>query len=537
MKTLRALLVAHASSQWNRTLRDSGLAEKASAAMSLGLVGVILAIPCLLVFKYGLSLGRRFAASPDDVLLEWCALQAIFSLTFAILGGFRNKLAFTFKELGRFPLPRFQVLLAEIPASLFEGFPILGLAGILFSHAGFVISQPLNAPFILLLAVHSILIMLLTLSIAGSLKRFLFKRRNAVVITGLLLLFAWIVSGKLDFHALFKGVIGFLFPMMPGGQADIQWLPNAQAYFAFADLISGRVTSGLLRLSYSLGATFLLLFISAWVHHRELTTEVRLSGSGMQPSSDFKFSRPHAGVCALFIKELLDSASGKLTLFIPLMFTGGYALILWLMRTSQDNGDSIPVLESALKYQENLPVMALLLYGCILIDSDIWMNQFGWDRHGIRLLISLPISFESILLGKMLGLFQFTAIQILLASAPLLIVHSLDIRELICAIGAAGTYFVLSAGIGQLISVQYPRAVNRTSDSTVKLHLSWIPMVILTIALATWITGSRMGARLGNWGEPVCLLAIFALSLAVYRLALPSLARRMDLSRDRLLTM
>ena len=161
VRVVRALLVAQARGTWNRMWRESGLGAPLAMVVVLAFVALIVAGPCLITLRLGLDLAAELEASSGDgaSLLRWSSFQALFTVLFAVLGGFRHRPAFTFQELGRFPVSPFQLLLAEIPVGLFEVFPLLGGAGIVFSNLGLAIRMPAASPLVAVLILQGIVAM------------------------------------------------------------------------------------------------------------------------------------------------------------------------------------------------------------------------------------------------------------------------------------------------------------------------------------------------------------------------------------------
>lgn len=67
------------------------------------------------------------ATPGSETLINWNGLQAVFTLGFGLCGSFRYRPAIDTIRLGHFPISPLQLLLAEIPAGMFEVFPLLGV--------------------------------------------------------------------------------------------------------------------------------------------------------------------------------------------------------------------------------------------------------------------------------------------------------------------------------------------------------------------------------------------------------------------------
>jgi hypothetical protein len=536
LKTVRALLTAHAQSQWNETLRQSGLAEKASTVAVISLVSLILMIPAYMTFKYGMYLGDKIKETPESALLFWCGLQAQFTVVCAVLGGFRHKIVFSFKELGRYPLPRIQVILAEIPAGFFEVFPILGGIGIVFSNLGLAVKLPEWIPLILPLALHGILSMLILLVIAGSAKRFLMKQRKRTLIIGLILLLTVVFLSKAETLLFLRAFFMFIMPVFLVDQPYIPFLPGSQGYTGMINLMTGDITGGVLLLLGACVSTIVLLILAAWIHNKQLSTEHAASKTRKHHDHEIKFRFQAGGVSLVFLKQLLASTSGRLNLFTGFLLTFGCAFFTFMMRQGLSKGKLIPPqMVMITERLQEIPVYGLMLYLLVLFNSDIWMNQFGWDRGGIRTLLTLPISTRNLLLGKMMGMLRFYFLQILIASVPLLFVYTPSLSELIGGIAAAMTLLLICTAIGHLISVKFPRPVLRHGTSNIRFNLSWIPLVLfITISLCLTIV-ILIGRLFGAWGSSLSMVIVLGITLIAYFRTLPRLSKEFYYDRENLL--
>jgi hypothetical protein len=536
LKTVRALLTAHAQSQWNETLRQSGLAEKASTIAVFSFVILIMMIPAYMTFKYGMHLGDQIKETPESALIFWCGLQAQFTVVCAVLGGFRHKLAFSFKELGRYPLPRIQFILAEIPAGFFEVFPILGGIGILFSNLGLAVKLPEWIPLILPLTLHGILSMLILLVIAGSAKRFLMKQRKRTLIIGLIILLTVIFWSKAEFRLFLRPIVMFFMPVFLVDQPYIPFLPGSQGYTGMINFMTGDITGGVLLLVGACVSTTVLLILAGWIHYKEFSTEHAASRTRKHHDHEINFRSQAGGISLVFLKQLLASTSGRLNLFTGFLFTLGTAFLTFMTQQGLSRGKVIPPqMVMITERLHEIPFYGLMLYILVLFNSDIWMNQFGWDRGGIRTLLTLPISTKNLLLGKMMGMLRFYFLQILIASVPLLFVYTPSLSELIGGIAAAVTLLLICTATGHLISVNFPRPVLRHGSSNIRFSLCWIPLALFITILLCQTFIKLVGRFFGAWGPSLSMVAVLGITLIAYFWRLPRLSKEVYRDREYLL--
>jgi hypothetical protein len=536
LKTVRALLTAHSQSQWNETLRQSGLAEKASTIAVFSIVSLTLMIPAYMTFKYGMYLGDQIKETPESALVFWWGLQAQFTVVCAVLGGFRHKITFSFKEVGRYPLPRIQVILAEIPAGFFEVFPMLGGIGILFSNLGLAVKLPEWIPLILPLTLHGILSMLILLVIAGSAKRFLMKLRKRTLIIGLIILLTVIFLSKAEPLLFLRAFLMFLMPVFLVDQPYIPFLPGSQGYTGMINFMTGDISGGVLLILGACLSTTVLLILAGWIHNKELSTEHAVSKTRKHHDHEMKFRFPVSGISLVFLKQLLASTSGRLNLFLGFLFTFGCTAFTFMMREGLSKGKVIPPqMVMITERMQEIPFYGLMVYLLVLFNSDIWMNQFGWDRGGIRTLLTLPISTKDLLLGKLLGMLRFYFLQILIASVPLLFVYTPSLSELIGGIAAAGTLLLICTAFGHLTSVKFPRPILRHGNSNIRFSLTWIPLALFIPISLCLIFVNLIGRLFGAWGSCLSMVAVLGITLTAYFWKLPHLSKELYYDRENLL--
>lgn len=529
MKVALALLKAQARNAWNRMRRESGIAAPVASLGVLALVAMVLVLPGLMTLGLGLGLGEELRASPESGLLQrWNAFQALFTVVFAFFGGFRHRLAFDFREIGRFPVTPLQWLLAEIPASLFEVFPLLGTAGILCSNLGLAIRLPSASPLVAVLALQGIVAMVALLFVAGTVRRWLLKRRAWAFVLGLGVAIAALGLGKEGLRTLFRSSIPDAIPFLPG----------SQGYAGLLEVWHGHPAAGLARIAVGLAATVALLVLAAWLHHRGAAVESASAGPRLGAARLLRFRRPAAGVGRLFQKQLLDSKSGRLLLFLPLMLSAPAAVVAWAIRydaaREQYFADKTTQIISAF---ETAPVLEAFLVLIVIFDSKVWMNQFGWDGRGIRTLLHLPISPRDLLLGKMLGLTRFVGLQSLIGVPPLLFISIPSLGEALAGIGAAGTVLLAGAGMGQWLSIRFPRRVSRDGGASPPFYLSFVPTLLVLAVAAGLTTVHALAEKAGRWGPPAALLALSLAIATLYAVALPALSSRLRRERERLCRM
>lgn len=524
MRMLAALLRALWLSNWNRVRRESGLKGGVLTAVSLLLVSAILAIPFYMALQAGLNLGLSMELAPHpDSLSYWCSLQALFIVVSGLLGVFRYRPLFRRDEIAIYPVRRFPLLIAGFAAALFEVFPLLGAGGIFFSNVGLAIRLYPQSPLVFLLAAEGIVAMLTLLVAGGTIRRIVSRSMLTAILAGCL------AAG------------GLLVWLAQGLHAPVEWLPSSQAYAGLLQLRQGDSAGGLIRMALATCELCLAVALAAWLHYRQFLSEEEapardlLRASGLVP---FRFRRPSVGIARLFVRQLLRSKSGRADLVIPLLCTASMALVCWSVQDARLHHEALydSIAPYAARFHE-VPLLGIYLVLLIPMASEIWMNQFGWDRSGIRTLLSVPVTTREIIKGKAIGLLQFSALQIAISIGPLLWTYTPRWSEVAWGVSAFGIAFLWSAAMGHCFSARFPRAVAPDGAAHLPLYLSWVPVIVMA-GIATILVGvGRTAGRLGPWGAPATFAGLLALTLAAYVLMLPWISERVWHERERLLSM
>jgi hypothetical protein len=214
------------------------------------------------------------------------------------------------------------------------------------------------------------------------------------------------------------------------------------------------------------------------------------------------------------------------------MLTG----VVVLLRAAQEAGERLPPeLAAALARVTSAPVPAWSLVAVVVLGSELWMNQFGWDRGGARVLLQLPIADRDLLRGKLLGLARFQGMQALLALPPLLCLFPLTWQASLHAVAAGSVAFLVLATAGQLFSLRFPRGIERQGAAHLPLHLSWVPSLLSASVVATLVGVSEVTRLVADWAPPLALVVLGLFAAAGYRRALPVLSRELEAQRERLL--
>jgi hypothetical protein len=530
----RALVTAQGQSAWNRLRHESGLAGTAVTVIVVAVATVMaVLLPGALMVHIGASLGGELArGGTADVLNAWNAVQAVFTLLFPLLGSFRFKPALSLTDFGRYPLSRGDLAMAELPAAVFEVFPLLGLAGIVATNAGLAARMPAMTPLIILLTILSVVWMLSLMIVLASAWRVLIQRRGIAIAAGACLLAALAVGSR-------NGFIVALRALMPHLASVVSRMPGSYGYQSLVALRSGQYQQSAFGISFAIAATAGMAILAAVAHHRALVAGAWAHGSVRKERPPAGNRGPAGGVAALFFRQLLGNRTVWILLIMPLMVTGAGVFVIGEIRSAVARDKVLPeIMITVANRIGGIPFLAVALFLAILMNAQIWMNQFGWDRSAIRVLLLLPIAFRDILTGKFLGLLQVTLLQWAISATGLLVIHYRpSAREVIGGLAGSGIAFVVTCGVGQFVSLLAPRAVPRGGTAMTPLYLSWIPAALL-LALAGIIKGIwALGALAGYWVAPAAVCAALAGAVLVWRSALPQAERFLMANREKLLSM
>jgi len=524
-----ALVGAQYRAAWNRILRTAGLGGEVATWITLALVGVVLFFPGLVMTRIGLDLGAELAASGDTgVLGSWNGLIAVFVLGFALLGAFRSRPSFPASRFGRYPLRSVDLLIAEVPAGLFEVFPLLATGGLVAMNLGLAIRMPRQAPIIVLLALLAIATMLATMFIASAV--YALFARSRLVLAGL------IAAGAIG--ALSGGVRGARTVVKELLPALVDYLPIARGYEGLVLLRAGDALAGAKRISAAALFTMLLLSIAAVMQRRRLAAEFEPDTPSRRLTASIPVGGRSRATATLFLIQLLSSRAVLALILIPLLYTVPIAVVASMGRAALAEGTILPPpIFMFVRLAGQAPLFAIIPLVAIALNAQIWMNQFGWDRGGLRTFFLLPLEPREILTGKLRGLLLFTTIQTLIAVAPLFAIRMPGLREGVSAVAAGGVAFLVTTAVGHVVSILHPRAVDDDSSAHVPLHLSWISPVTLLGAVAelagVWFVAESVWKGAGVVGLVLSLGA----AISAYRLLLPRFSGLLLKERERLLSM
>jgi hypothetical protein len=382
------------------------------------------------------------------------------------------------------------------------------------------------APLIVLLTAANIAGMLALMILLASAWRSLGRWRGAIAVAGIAGILMLFRHGARDFVAMLDTVVPAL----------VEYNPGSYGWRALGAMIDGRVREGVASMAIFLAGTFALIATAAFAHDRAMTRGAWTSSTVRRERPPRRFRGPAIEVAAFFLRQLMASRVGRLQLILPLLFVGP-ALFIFRAIDFSTAPDTPPMMATIGRTIAHLPFIALALFIAVMMNAQIWMNQFGWDRGSIRALMQLPIEPREILNGKALGLLAFTVAQWIVSLTVILPFYQPSPRELFGGLAASGIAFVITTVIGQFASLHAPRAVPRGGTATLPLYLSWIPSVamfaLVAVLAGIWAIGSAVAA----WFAPISLWITLAVVLLAWRAVLPNGQRFFVANREKLLAL
>ena len=457
----------------------------------------------------------------EDFLFQWNGLQNFLLVGFGSAAAFWYRVTFRFVDVGRLPIPPWSLFVAEIPATLTEGFPLLALAGVLGSNVALLVRGDVAAYLVPGVVLLEIIFLVSVVYLAVSLLRRWQRlgRRYRYLLVGL--------SG------LGVAATGFD-PLRSLVALWVRWSPISLIYESLFFSHDFRARES----GFALLGVGLVLF-GFWgvtrLHYSGLLAE--MSSSVVQDRKERARDRGLIGsIQTVFERQLLDSDFGRLAQWMPLLFSAPIAWAVWTVNRAFANGEVVPKeLQGLLSQMDDVPLLALLWILILVTDSAIWMNQFGWERRGVRTLLMLPISAVDLLRGHGLGVVWFVLKQLIIGTIPLLFVVQPSVGEWGASILGFGTVLLVVLVVGHYCSLTYPRSMARKGSASVPLFLSLISMLAVGLSCSFVIPILGVGNRLGWWLPCLFLAASCSVAAWLYWRILVLLALELIRERERLL--
>ncbi len=165
-----------------------------------------------------------------------------------------------------------------------------------------------------------------------------------------------------------------------------------------------------------------------------------------------------------FLRDPLAGLVGKELRFLSraprfrLLFLMGcsFGLLIWLPLLTRGAGSA----GAGGGFRSNY-LTIICAYALMLLGEALFWNQFGMDRSAAQTYFVTPVRFSTVLLAKNMVAVFFIALEVLLVTAACLALRfPVTLREAGEACGVTAVLTVLLLGVGNIMSVRYPRPVD-----------------------------------------------------------------------------
>lgn len=520
----RALLTAHGQTTWNQSARELGRQGQWALVVTV-LVAVFLGAGLLLVGSGALGwlLGTRLDQAPVPLLLGGLLTLVGFGggLLSGVLGGARQ---LSWEAYRGFPLRLATLYGAELLAGAGDLLPIaLGsaTAGILL---GVGLAVPISLPLVPILWLETVLTLLAVQLLVEGLATLLVKRLRAVLLA--LGILAWLgstllggrVSARSESSPGPRMSANQIAQLQSAGQTlatAARLLPGTAAVRSLSLARQGRWGAALGQHLYPLGVVALLMLLGARLMQRESDAE-RPVDKGMVASRLWSFHQPAEGIGRLHFQTIMRSHLGRVSFLMPLM-----TIVLLKGPFAHVRGQAVWTVPMAFAYLS-------------LVGNNFAFNQFGFDRHGVKCLLLLPVTAVDLLKGKVLGMAGHQGLQALLLTVLLGILDHAGPVPLLSGMLLMGCLFLAQASVGQWTSAWAPRPM---AMDTLKHNNMPFTIGLLSIATSGFWSSVFGGAyALTAWLAPHWLLPVmallFGLTLTGHLALLPLVAAYLDRRRE-----
>jgi ABC-2 type transport system permease protein len=312
----------------------------------------------------------------------------------------------------------------------------------------------------------------------------------------------------------------------------VQWVawPGALAAMAGRSLFAGRALEAISPILGLASATWL----AGWWAYRLALAEARSGGEGARrqgpAASASRVFRQARARGALLERELLFLWRHPLPMVLALILPVLAGVLAWKALPS------IPA--EAGEVVKALPLIGVALY-THLTTQVFWLNAFGWERGGGRLLFLAPIDLRDVLVAKNLAIYLLSAvIQLLAAGAMVAVAGAPPAWALLAAVALHAGSAPWLMGLGNLVSILNPRAASLVLQRSGTLPalstlagMGIISAVTGLFALPAWLAVVVES----GWLLPALWTALGVVGWAAWWMTLPRAASLLAAHREPLL--
>lgn len=499
MSPFRALAVVHLRSTWNRLQRQGGRGGTLALLFFLSVLFVFLVLPLLgslgvLGYYVGGNLG-----SPDAPRV--IAVAAFVFSTLTLFAGFLGGISsgsrqLPWETLRGFPVRDMTLFAAELFAGAAEAITLVELLVLFVACAGAAVGAPKATPLFLFLFITHALTLLALQQLAGSLAQRLSRRLRA--------LFILLPVAAITLQSLVPVLLERTSrAAMETWTVRLERATSVLPARAVLEAAGGDFSSLAFGLGGTLAFTVLVTVLAFFLVSRERPLII---DTGTGPAAKlWSFQSATWGMARLTWESLVQSLPGRFGLVMPLvtivLIRGPLAMAL------SGHAWTAPV---AFGY-------------AALAGTNLLFNQFGLDRHGVKVLFLMPVPPEALLRGKLLGFGAWHAVQAAMLTVLLVLTGQREVVELAIGLGLSVCIFLILAMVGQFASIWQPRPLRKNGLRAAQPPLTVVMMIFGTLATAGLVLyGVTFGVRsfFPGWELPVLL----GIASVLFALLFPVLA-------------
>lgn len=157
-----------------------------------------------------------------------------------------------------------------------------------------------------------------------------------------------------------------------------------------------------------------------------------------------------------------------------------------------------------------------LLIIILLIDAEIYVNQFCSIKEEFRIYLVLPFSRLSLIISKNLFSLSFVLLQFLVITSAFLALGLFETKAFVKAI----IYFLLTfpvlIGFGNLISIYLPRGFIDERKKQAFFSSFFFPVLSLIISSGLYSIFSIFSSKINDLSRSLLIFSLLILSLGIY---------------------
>jgi ABC-2 type transport system permease protein len=313
--------------------------------------------------------------------------------------------------------------------------------------------------------------------------------------------------------------------------ARIRWIafPAALTSEAAKRLYAGNVWAGLGWSALLIGATGLAGFVA-------FRLALASAQEGGEPAVAVTSGRParfpllRGRFGALLEKDLKLLVRHPLARIYAIIIPGLAAVVSWRITSYMP--------DDARELARALPLLGLALYVPLMLQP-FWLNGFGWERGGARLLCLAPVRGSDVVLSKNAAILLFSLVVFSISAAISAAVgETPPVWALLSGFALQAGVAPVLFGLGNLVTILNPKAasfgVQRGANISALSGL--LGLIILTVTSGLFGVPVLVALGLDSlWLVPTSWVFIGLVSFGIYWKTLPAVGRLFERRREDIL--